>query len=132
VTAGRTVDEGGADLAVEPSERVAPRRATTLTLTAGALVGAACFAVAVVTDLLGVDGSAATGAADGSAFVAELAALRPWAWASLGSVAIIATPAVGLVMTAVEYNAIADRRAVLMALAVLAVLGISLLVALLA
>ena len=64
--------------------------------------------------------------------MSALAALRAWAWALLGSVAIITTPAVGLIVTAFEYNAIADRRAVLMALAVLAVLGISLLVALLA
>ena len=64
-------------------------------------------------------------------YLAAIAALDPTAWAVLGSAVIIATPAVGLVVTALEYESIGDRRAVLMALAVLAILATSLAVAVL-
>jgi hypothetical protein len=47
-----------------------------------------------------------------------------------GRYASIATPAVGLVVTALEYRSIGDRRAILFAVAVLAILGVSLVVAL--
>ena len=51
------------------------------------------------------------------------------AW--LGVITLIATPALGLIATASEYAAVADRRTVLSSLGVLAILGLSLVVALL-
>jgi hypothetical protein len=63
-------------------------------------------------------------------FVAALAGLDAEAWAFVGCVVTIATLAVGLVVTALEYRSIGDRRALLFAVAVLAILGVSLLVAL--
>ena len=113
-----------------PARRVAPQRATSATLTGGTVLGAACFAIALVADLAGL-GRGAAGASDVTGYGASLAALDPTAWAVLGSVVIIVTPAVGLVVTALEYESIGDRRAVLMALAVLAILATSLAVAVL-
>jgi hypothetical protein len=113
-----------------PEPRVAPRRATGLLLTSGTVLGAACFAIALVSDLARLGGHDPTGG-DATGFMAALLGLDPEAWAALGSALIIATPAVGLVATAVEYGSVGDRRAVLFALAVLAVLSLSLLIALL-
>jgi hypothetical protein len=110
--------------------RVAPRRATGLALTGGTLLGAACFAVALVADLAGLGGRGFAGG-DAAGFIAALGALDAEAWAALGSAIVIATPALGLVLTALEYGSIGDRRAVLFALAVLAILSLSLVVALL-
>jgi hypothetical protein len=112
-----------------PERRVAPQRATSATLTGGTVLGAACFAIALAADLAGLGGGA--GASDVTGYAASLAALDPTAWAVLGSAVIIVTPAVGLVVTALEYESIGDRRAVLMALAVLAILATSLAVAVL-
>jgi uncharacterized membrane protein len=117
-----------------PERRVPPRRATSTTLTIGTLLGAACFAIALVADLAGVRSVASGGsdlASSLGSYLASLAALDPTAWGRLGSAVIIATPAVGLVVTGLEYGSIGDRRAVLMAVAVLAILATSLLVALL-
>ena len=111
--------------------RVAPRRATTLALTSGALMGALCFAIAVVADLAGGGGSSA-GSIAGDRFLAALLELSPHAWAVLGCAVVIATPPIGLVTTAFEFHAIADRRGVLIALTVLGVFGASLLIALIA
>ena len=113
-----------------PERRVAPQRATSVTLTVGTVVGAACFAIALVGDLFG-RASGPDGVAGLAGYLAAIVALDPTAWALLGSAVIIGTPAVGLVVTAFEYDSIGDRRAVLMALAVLAILGTSLAVALL-
>jgi hypothetical protein len=113
-----------------PEPRVAPRHATGLTLTSGTVLGAACFAIALVSDLARLGGQAFS-AGDAASFVAALLGLDPEAWAGLGSALIIATPAVGLVVTALEYGSIGDRRAVLFAIAVLAILSLSLLIALL-
>jgi len=115
---------------VTPEARVAPHRATSVTLTGGTVLGAACFAIALVADLAGL-GSGTSGVPDIDGYLGAIAALDPMAWAVLGSAVIIATPAVGLVVTALEYDAIGDRRAVLMALAVLAILATSLAVAVL-
>jgi uncharacterized membrane protein len=115
---------------VTPETRVAPRRATGLILTSGTVLGATCFAIALVADLARLGGHAFTGG-DAAGYVAALLSLDPEAWAALGSALIIATPAVGLVVTAVEYGSIGDRRAVVFAVAVLAVLSFSLLIALL-
>jgi hypothetical protein len=110
---------------VTPERRAVPHRATSVTLTVGTVLGAVCFAVALVGELAGRGG--VSGQAGG---LAAILALDPTAWAVLGSAVIIATPAIGLVVTAFEYEAIGDRRAVLMALAVLAILGTSLVIAL--
>ena len=118
--------------AMPAPEPVAPRRATSLTLTGGALLGAVCFAVAIIADLAGLGRAGADAAVDAERFLDEVLRLSPWAWALLGSSVIIAAPAVGLVVTAIEFQSIADRRAVLMALTVLVVLAISLAVAVLA
>jgi hypothetical protein len=115
---------------VAPERRAAPRRVTGLTLTAGTLLGAACFVIALLSDLAGI-GSGATWAGDARAYLSALADLDAEAWAALGSALIIATPAVGLVVTAAEFRSIGDRRAVVFALAVLAILATSLLIALL-
>jgi hypothetical protein len=111
------------------SEPVASRRATSLTLTGGALLGAILFGVAIIADLAGLGRDGPDAALDAAAFVAAMLDLRPWAWALLGSSVIIATPAVGLVVTALEYQAVADRSAVALAVGVLVVLGVSLLLA---
>ena len=113
-----------------PERRVAPHRATSATLTGGTVLGAACFAIALVADLAGL-GTRTSGVSDIADYLAAIAALDPTAWAVLGSAVIIATPAVGLAVTALEYESIGDRRAVLMALAVLAILATSLAVAVL-
>jgi uncharacterized membrane protein len=94
------------------------------------VLGAACFAIALAADLAGL-GKGTSGVSDVGSYLAAIAAVDPTAWAVLGSAVIIATPAVGLVVTAFEYESIGDRWAVLMALAVLAILGTSLAVAIL-
>jgi hypothetical protein len=114
------------------SAPVARRRATSLALTGGTLLGAILFGVALIADLAGLGRAGPGTAVDAAAFLEALLGLSPWAWALLGCITIIVTPAIGLVVTALEYERIADRRAALMALAVLAVLGISFLVAILA
>lgn len=108
----------------------APRRWTSATLTAGVIASAICFLIAGAAELLGVD----TGAGDMTdvgALVAGLVSLAPWAWASLGTLTVVATPALGLLATAYEYASVSDRRTVLLALAVLAILGGSAIVAIL-
>ena len=57
--------------------------------------------------------------------------MEPWAWAGLGTLAVVATPALGLTATAYEYASVSDRRTVLMALTVLGVLAVSLVIAIL-
>ena len=94
------------------------------------MLGAVCFAIALVADWAG-RARGTSGSSDAAGYLAALTAFDPTAWAVLGSVVVIATPAVGLVVTAFEYESIRDRRAVLMALAVLAILATSLAVALL-
>jgi uncharacterized membrane protein len=101
-----------------------------VTLSGGTVLGAACFAVALVAELAGL-GSDASRTSDAAAYTAALAALDPTAWAVLGTAVIIGTPAIGLVVTALEFRSIGDRWAVLMALAVLAILGTSLAIAVL-
>ena len=111
-----------------PTRIRAPRRLTSLTLSVGVLVAAACFIIAGVAELAGV----ATGSGDMTdvaAIVEGLAAFTPWAWATLGTLAVIVTPAVGLIVTAYEYASISDRRSMALALTVLLILGGSTVVA---
>jgi uncharacterized membrane protein len=62
---------------------------------------------------------------DLSRILSGLASLDPWAWASLGTWLVVVTPVIGLLVTAYEYTLAADRQAVGLALAVLAVLALS-------
>jgi len=94
------------------------------------LAATAAFAVAMMLEILGVDpGDGAM--TDLAAVTAGLVALTPWAWATLGVYAVVATPVVGLVVTAWEYWSVGDRRTFLLALAVIAVLCASVAVAIL-
>jgi uncharacterized membrane protein len=112
------------------ARRSAPRRYTSATLTGGVVVAGICFAVAMVAELLGADVGAGA-MTDVGAVVQGLFALTPWAWATAGAYAIVITPVAGLLVTAAEYWRVDDRRTVLLAVAVLAVLTVSAVVAIL-
>ena len=101
-------------------------RATRTVLTAGAVVSAACFVVAIVLEFLGRS-TASGDPLDVSAIVDSVVGLRPWGWATLGVLAVIITPAAGLMATAREFR---GTREALLALVVLGILGVSLIVAL--
>ncbi len=105
-------------------------RATRATLTAGAVLSGACFALAIVLEVLGRPHSAGE-MTDVAGIVRSLVALEPWGWSSLGVLVIVVTPAVALVATALEYAAAHDPRTAWTAVAVLCVLALSLVVALL-
>jgi len=108
----------------------APRRFTSATLTAGVVVAATSFLVAGAAELAGIEQGSGE-MTDVGALVDGLLALSPWAWASLGTLVIVVTPAIGLLVTAHEYASISDRRTVLLALSVLTVLVVSALIAVL-
>jgi uncharacterized membrane protein len=104
--------------------RIAGRRLTSATLSVGVALGAVCFLVAGVAELAGSTTSPA--AMTDLREVAEgMARFDPWAWASLGTLIIILTPALGLAVTAAEYRVASDRSTALLALVVLAVLALS-------
>jgi uncharacterized membrane protein len=110
--------------------RIAPGAYTSATLTGGVIAAAVCFAIALLAELAGFalgDGAMT----DLGAIVGGLLSLQPWAWAAVGAYVIVATPIVALLVTAAEYRSVGDRRAVLLAVAVLAVLGLSAVVAIL-
>jgi uncharacterized membrane protein len=113
-----------------PLRRAAPRRLTGLVMVVGVLLAAACFSVAVIAELLGRAGPAAS-MTDPNAVLAGLENGWPWAFASLGTYVVILTPAVALLATAVEYAVIRDRRTVLLAGTVLLVLVASVVVGIL-
>ena len=115
-----------APAAVRPASR-----ATRLVLAGGTTVSVVCFAVALLLDFVGRSrgGGSAT---DLGAVVSSALALQPWGWATLGTFAVIVTPALAIVATGLEYAAIHDRRTAWTAVAVLVVLGVSLAVSLLA
>lgn len=106
----------------------ASRALTSGWLTLGTLVSALCFVIALAAEQAGQAGLSGE-MTDMAAILDGLRELSPWAWASLGTYAVIITPVVGIVITAREYAAIGDRRTVRLALAVLAVLAISVVVA---
>jgi uncharacterized membrane protein len=97
-------------------------------LSAGVAFGAICFLVAGVAEILGLATQPAA-IIDVGAVVDGLGRLDAWAWASLGTLIVVATPAVGLVATAAEYAVASDRSTLLLALVVLAVLALSTVVA---
>jgi uncharacterized membrane protein len=108
----------------------APRHLTGVTISGGVVVSAACFLLAGAAEALGVTSRPGDMTDIGVVLRGSLS-LDPWAWASLGTFAVILTPAIALLVTAWEYATIADRRSVLLALVVLAVLSVSATVALL-
>ena len=108
----------------------APRHLTSVVISAGVALSAACFLLAGAAEALGMTAQPGD-MTDVGVLVERSLSLDPWAWASLGTFAVILTPAVALLVTAWEYSTIRDRRSVLLALAVLAVLSVSATVALL-
>jgi hypothetical protein len=100
-------------------------------MTGGVVASAACFGIAIALELLGrsADGDTIT---DPRAIADAIAALRPWGFAAVGSLLVIATPALALVGTAWEYASRQERAVAATALLVLAVLAASLAIALLA
>lgn len=116
--------------AVAPAQVRAGTRGTRAVLAVGTAVSVVCFSIAIILELLGrpdVRGSAT----DLGAVFRSAAALEPWGWATLGTFAVILSPAGAILATAFEHAAIHDRRTALTAVAVLVVLGISLVVSLL-
>jgi uncharacterized membrane protein len=99
----------------------APRRYTSATITAGVVVAAICFGVALMAEIAGVEPGLGEMTDLGAVFDGLLT-FTPWAWATLGSYAVVLTPVIGLLVTAYEYATISERRTVLLALAVVAVL----------
>jgi uncharacterized membrane protein len=96
----------------------------------GVALGAVCFLIAGAAEIAG--STTSPGAMTDLRAVAEgIARFDPWAWASLGTLIIIVTPALGLAVTAAEYHVASDRSTMLLALAVLAVLALSAAVAIL-
>jgi hypothetical protein len=112
-------------MSTQPTTRqVAPRRYTSAVLTGGVAVAAVLFAVAVAAEVAGVE----PGGGDMTDLVAVfdgLLTFTPWAWATAGAYALVLTPVLGLVATGWEYSTISDRRTVVLAVAVLAVLATS-------
>ena len=118
-------------MTIEPTrQEAAPRRFTSLALTAGVTVAGVLFVVAMVLEVLGVDPGAGE-MTDIVAVIEGLFALTPWAWATAGAYAVVITPVIGLLVTAAEFRSVGDRRTVLLAVAVLAVLSTSVVVAIL-
>ena len=108
---------------------VPPSRLTRAALATGTAVAVACFAVALVLDALGRSGGGGT-ETDVAAVLGSVARLEAWGWATLGTFAVIVTPAAALVATAIEYRGARDGRTSLAAAGVLAILGISLVLSL--
>ena len=108
---------------------IAASRATRAVLALGTGASVTCFAIALLLEFLGrpSGGGAET---DLGAVLSSAAALESWGWATLGTFAVIVSPAAAIVATALEYRVAGDRRTALTAVGVLAVLGISLGVAL--
>ncbi len=113
-----------------PAYERAPRRYTSATLTAGVVVAGVLFAMAVLLEILGQEPGSGE-MTDIAAVLDGLLTLTPWAWATAGAYAVLATPVLGLVVTACEYWSVEDRRTVLLAAAVIAVLATSVVVAVL-
>lgn len=113
-----------------PVQVRAGTRGTRAVLAVGTAVSVVCFSIAIILELLGRP-DARGSATDLGAVARSAAAFEPWGWATLGTFAVILSPAGAIVATALEHAAIHDRRTALTAVAVLVVLGISLAVSLL-
>lgn len=110
--------------------RVASSRLTRLALSVGTGVSAGCFLIALALDLVGRPGTSGD-PSDLRALAGSLTAFEPWGWATLGTLAVIVTPAAGLVATLIEYRDVGDRRTAGLAIVVLAILAASLVAGLL-
>jgi uncharacterized membrane protein len=108
----------------------APRHLTSLALRLGVLFAVICFVVAGLAEIVGV-ATVSGDMTDIAALADGLMAFNPWAWAALGTLAIVITPALGLIVSAYEYSTVSDRSSVWLALSVLAVLAIGAVVAVL-
>ncbi|MDP8905045.1 MAG: DUF1634 domain-containing protein [Chloroflexota bacterium] len=105
-----------------------PAGLTARVLTAGTLVSALCFVAGLGLSLAGSD--ARTGDPLRLDLVlASALAIEPWGWSTLGVLALLATPAVGLVVSAVELRTVEPRTA-LLALGVLGILVLAVAIAL--
>ncbi|RKY15379.1 MAG: hypothetical protein DRQ55_19625 [Planctomycetota bacterium] len=107
-----------------------PRRYTSAAITSGVAVATICFMVAILAEIAGTEPGAGE-MTDLRAVYDGLLTLTPWAWATLGVYAVVVTPVVGLVVTAWEYSSVGDRRTMGLAIAVIAVLATSAIVAIL-
>jgi uncharacterized membrane protein len=104
-----------------------PHRWTSLVLRAGTTAAGACLAVGMLLAVLAPDRSGT--AHDLGGLARSLVALEAWGWSMLGALVLMATPAVGLLVTAAELRG-PEPRAALLALAVLGVLAVAVLFAL--
>jgi uncharacterized membrane protein len=102
--------------------------ATVAILRAGSVVGGGIFVVGLV--LAGVRGNAAGPALAPAALLSGLVALEPRAWLSAAAITLIVTPAAGLLATAFEC-ARTDRRSMLIAVLLVAILAASIAIAVL-
>ena len=117
-------------MSTQPPVRVsAPRRYTSATLSAGVFLSGLCFVLAMAAEIAGSE-ELAGDMTDVAAVIEGLALMAPWAWATVGCYVIILTPALALLVTIAEYASISERRTVLTAVAVMAILTLSALVAL--
>jgi len=108
---------------------LASHLATRRILRAGSLLAAAAFVMALVLRAAGRPvGSGA--ALDPGSVAGAILALDPWGWATLGVLIVIATPVLAIAATGHEHRVAGDRRSAGLAVAVLAVLGLSLAIAL--
>lgn len=112
---------------VERHAGIVGTRATSAVLTGGSLLSAFCFVVALILEILGRSTTQGN-VLDASAVLRSMTVPEPWGWATIGVVIVIITPAAGLVATLLEYR---GRREAWLALGVLAILALSLGVALL-
>lgn|GEM_PF-6143301 len=108
----------------------APRRYTSAVLTGGVIVAAVLFGVALLAEIAGAEPGAGE-MTDVAAVFEGLFSLTPWAWATAGTYAVVLTPVAGLVVTAGEYFSVGDRRTVVLAIAVIAILATSAVIAIL-
>jgi len=100
-----------------------PVGATSRALVAGTLLSAACFVFGLLLTLVG-QGAEAQDPRRLDLVLHSAAQLQPWAWSTLGVIALLLTPPVGLVATALETRRIQPATS-LLALAVLAILGLA-------
>ena len=117
-------------MTTQPAHESAPRRATSTAITAGVAAAGVLFAVAMVLEVLGSDPGSGE-MTDVAAVLEGLVALTPWAWATAGAYAVVATPVIGLLVTTWEYRSVGDWRTMLLAVAVIGVLAVSAVVAIL-
>jgi uncharacterized membrane protein len=99
---------------------------TVAVLRAGSVLGGGLFVVGLV--LAGVRGNSSGSALAPTALASGLIGLDPRAWLTGATLTLIATPAVGLVTTAVEC-ARTDRRSMLIAVLLVGILATSIAIA---